>query len=104
MDHLYGLCLTEAMNTPNTLLKSGGVPGWLKDYDCRGHLQVQSHTASIGRKKYLAVGIFSKPSNQLAAFPCRHNRLNLSRAVLGRGRTSPERRHRGSPLLLWTAG
>src|SRR6266576_519582 len=31
-------------------------------------------------------------------------RLNLSRAILGRGSNKPERRHRGPPLLLWTAG
>lgn len=30
--------------------------------------------------------------------------LNLSRVTLGRGSNKPERRHRGPPLLLWTAG
>jgi hypothetical protein len=31
-------------------------------------------------------------------------KLNLSRAIHGRGSNKPERRHRGPPLLLWTAG
>jgi hypothetical protein len=30
--------------------------------------------------------------------------VNLSRAMLGRGSNKPESRHRGSSLLLWTAG
>src|SRR5882762_3882435 len=97
---------TQKQKIPGELTARRDAPKLEKLFACRGSSLVERRPEKAG----VASSILA-PGTRFCCFFAQGLRpsistlrLNLSRAILGRGSNKPERRHRGPPLLLWTAG